>query len=160
MPRISWLLAVALLGLGCLFFPAAHSQPTTIKIKSTPKLEPVAETKLLMLGIAEPNLRGLGKILHEKPAEAEAWSFARGQALLIAEMGNLLMMRPPRTTTGQDVWMTQAMELRTASANLARLLAAKDYSKSRSALASVANVCNHCHQAFQTPNRVDPFGED
>jgi hypothetical protein len=157
MPRISWLAAAALLGLGCLFFPAAHSQPTTLKNKPTPKLEPVAETKLLMLGMAEPNLRSLGKILHDKPAEAEAWRFARGQALLISEMGNLLMIRPPRTTTGQDIWMTQAVELRSAAANLARLLAAKDYGKSRSALASVANVCNHCHQAFQTPNRVDPF---
>jgi hypothetical protein len=43
---------------------------------------------------------------------------------------------------------------------LARLLATKDYSKSRAALARVANICNHCHQAFQVPARIDPFGDE
>jgi hypothetical protein len=52
------------------------------------------------------------------------------------------------------------MDLRDSGANLARLLATKDYSKSRASLANVANVCNHCHQAFQVRARIDPFGEE
>ena len=55
-----------------------------------------------MEGLANPNLRGLGKILAEKPADAEAWGFARGQALLVAETGNLLLMRPPRSEAGKE----------------------------------------------------------
>jgi hypothetical protein len=160
MSRIQFWVAAVILGLGCLFVPLAHSQPVAGKAKPTPKLEPVAETKLLMDGLADPNLRGLGKLLREKPKEAEAWNFARGQALLIGETGNLLMMRPPRTPAGQEAWMTHAMDLRDSGANLARLLATKDYSKSRAALANVANVCNHCHQAFQVHARIDPFGEE
>jgi hypothetical protein len=92
MSHIQFWVAAVILGLGCLFIPLAHSQPVVGKAKPTPKLEPVAETKLLMDGLADPNLRGLGKLLREKPKEAEAWNFARGQALLIGETGNLLMM--------------------------------------------------------------------
>jgi hypothetical protein len=160
MSRIRFCAAVGLVGLVCLFVPLAQSQPVIIKPKAAPKLEAVAETKLLMDGLADPNMRGLGKILRDKPKEAEAWTFARGQALLIGETGNLLMMRPPKTPQGQEAWMANAVEMRDGGANLARLLAAKDYTKSRSALASLANVCNHCHQAFQVPARVNPFGDE
>jgi hypothetical protein len=160
MARINYRVTAGLLGLGFLVIPFAHSQPVVIKPKGTPKLEAVAETKLLMEGLADPNLRGLGKLLKDKPKEAEAWNFARGQALLIGETGNLLMMRPPKAPTGQDVWMANAVEMRDGGANLARSLAAKDYAKSRTALAQLANVCNHCHQAFQVQARVNPFGDD
>jgi hypothetical protein len=160
MSRVQFWVAAGILGLGLLIVPIAHSQPVVIKPKATPKLEAVAETKLLMEGLADPNLRGIGKILKEKPKEAEAWNFARGQALLIGETGNLLMMRPPKAPSGQDIWMANAVEMRDGGANLARSLAAKDYAKSRTGLAHLANVCNHCHQAFQVQVRINPFGDD
>jgi cytochrome c553 len=160
MSRTRFWFAVGILGLALLVVPFAHSQPVLVKQKPAPKLEAVAETKLLMEGLADTNMRGLGKILKEKPKEAEAWNFARGQALLIGETGNLLMMRPPKTPNGQEAWMTNAVEMRDGGANLARSLAAKDYTKSRTALASLANVCNHCHQAFQVQSRINPFGDD
>ena len=53
------------------------------KGKTRTELEPVAETKLLMEGLADPNMRALGKLLADKPKDAEAWGFARGQALLM-----------------------------------------------------------------------------
>lgn len=160
MSRIQFWLATVVLGAGLLFVPFAQSQPEPAgKSKAVPKLEPVAETKLLMEGLADPNMRGLGKLLKDKPTDADAWNFARGQALLIAETGNLLMIRPPKAPVGQDVWMSQAIEMRDGGANLARTLATKDYQKSRTALANLANVCNHCHQAFQIRVRVNPFGD-
>lgn len=152
--------AAAALGVACLLVPVAHSQPSATKEKPARTLEPVAETKLLMEGLANPNLRGLGKLLRDKPKDAEAWGFARGQALLIAETGNLLLIRPPKTATGEDRWMTHATELREAGAALARAAAAKDYAKSRSALAGTANACNRCHQAFGVPSRIDPFSDE
>ena len=36
------------------------------------------------------------RLLSQKPADVQSWTFARGQALLIAETGNLLMLRPPK----------------------------------------------------------------
>jgi hypothetical protein len=158
MARARFLVAATILGIGCLFLPLAHSQPA--QEKGTYRLEPVAETRLLMEGLASPNLRGLGKLLTDKPTDTEAWAFARGQALLVAETGNLLLMRPPRGRAEQELWMKHASELRAAAADLARAAAARDYAKSRVGLAASANSCNRCHQSFGVAERVDPFSGD
>jgi hypothetical protein len=159
MSRVRFGVAVAAAGAACMLLSVAQSRPLANRGKTTIPVEPAADTKLLMEALAGANMRGLAKTLSEKPTEAEAWGFARGQALLIAETGNLLLMRPPKTTAGQETWQTQSVGLREAGVALGRAAAAKDYSKSRTALAEVANVCNRCHQAFQVPARIDPFGE-
>ena len=56
-----------------------------------------------MEGLAHANFRGLEKHLTPKPADAQAWIFARGQALLLAETANLLMLRPPKNK-GETLW--------------------------------------------------------
>ena len=132
-------------------FPAS-SQPPAV-----PKLEPIAETKLLMEGIAQPNFHGLNRALKQKPTGADAWGFSRGQALLIAETGNLLMMRPPKEKAAQDLWLRRSAELREAGTSLGRAAAAKDYVSARAGLAIVANACNRCHESFRVPTRVVPF---
>ena len=152
--------AAVLLALGCLFAPVGQTQLLKRNAPPQPKLEPVAETKLLMAGIAEPNLRAIGQLLKTKPKDAEGWAFARGQALLVAETGNLLMMRPPQGRDQQDTWMTYSAELRASSTALARSLAAKDYVQSRTALATTANACNRCHQTFKVATRVNPFPDE
>lgn len=160
MSRGRFWVAVGLLGVACLLGPAARSQPGKGAARPVPKPEPVADTKLLMEGLAGANMRGLSKHLRDKPADAEAWAFTRGQALLLAETGNLLLIRPPRSGTAQDTWAGHAADLRDGAEKLARTAAAKDYPRARSALAGVANVCNRCHQAFRVPNRVDPFADE
>ena len=152
--------ACAVLGAACLVAPLARSQPAKAPTKPAPRLEPVAETKLLMEGLADPNFKALGKLLADKPKEAEAWTFIRGQSILIAETGNLLLMRPPKARDAQDTWMARATELREAAAGVARAAGARDYVKSRSGVAEVANACNHCHQAFKVATRLVPFPDD
>jgi hypothetical protein len=113
-----------------------------------------------MEGLAKPNFDGLVKGLGEKPAEAEAWAFARGQALLVAESGNLLMMRPPRDRAAQDTWMQRATDLRESAARVARAAAAKDDLAARTGLAALANACNRCHASFGVAVRVEPLAPD
>jgi len=155
-----WIPTLGLAGV-LLYSPATPSQtkeraaapaPTTI-----PKLVPVAETKLVMEGMDKPNFDGLTKTLKQKPETAEQWSFARGQALLVAESGNLLLIRPPKTKQGQDVWVPKAIELRDAGVKLAEAVSAKDYATARVRLADLANACNRCHAAFQVEMRVSPL---
>ncbi|HTU22972.1 MAG TPA: cytochrome c [Gemmataceae bacterium] len=120
----------------------------------TPKFEALAETKLLMEGLAQPNYRALEKHLQGKgPPDRETWTFARGQALLIAETGNLLLLRPPRNA-GRETWMRRAMDMRQSAGNLARRLGNRDLARSRAALLDLANKCNSCHQTFRIPTRV------
>src|SRR5207248_6469389 len=101
---------------------------------------------------------GLEHVSEERSAAYGVWTFARGQSILIGEMGKLLLLRPPRDK-GRDVWQERAMELRASATNLARLTATRDYERSRTALTSLANVCNRCHQTFQVQVRLVPFSE-
>jgi len=121
-----------------------------------PKLEAVAETRLLMEGLALSNYRGLERLLKEPPTDVETWTFARGQALLIAETGNLLLLRPPKNPQGEKAWMQHATDLREQAATLARRLGSQDYPRSVTGLKSLTNTCNRCHQSFRVPTRVGP----
>jgi len=127
--------------------------------RPAPKLEPVADTRLVMEGLATANFKGLDRLLREKPADIETWTFIRGQALLLGETGNLLMLRPPKND-GQEAWMERSAELREAAIALARAAAARDFDRSQRGLVSVANVCNRCHQNFRVPVRIEPFAEE
>jgi Cytochrome C' len=118
-----------------------------------PRLTPVAETKLVMEGVALANYQGIDGHLKKKPEDAETWKFVRGQALLVAESGNLLMIRPPKNN-GQTVWMQRAADLREAATTLARHAANRDYERSKAALADVTNTCNRCHQTFRVPVQI------
>jgi cytochrome c556 len=135
---------------------AGHGQSPVPTAKPAPRLEAVAETRLLMEGLAHANFRGLERHLAQKPAEAEAWKFARGQALLLAETGNLLMLRPPKSQ-GQAVWHERATELRAQATKLAQTLAQRDYAASRAGLQQVAATCNRCHHTFRVDVDIIPF---
>jgi hypothetical protein len=126
--------------------------------RPAPRLEAIAETKLLMQGINLPNFQALQKSLKQRPADVDGWTFARGQALLVAECGNLLLLRPPRGS-GQEAWMGQAMELRVAATKLARSAAARDYDACRTGLVDLTNACNQCHQTFRVNVALAPFAE-
>jgi hypothetical protein len=126
--------------------------------KFVPTLEPVAETKLIMAGLAHANFKGLERILTKPPADAQAWTFARGQALLIAETANLLMIRPPRNS-GETAWMERATVLRNQASQLAQAAAKKDFERARTELEQVAGACNRCHQNFRVPVQIEAFAD-
>ena len=139
-------------GLAALLMPiAGSSQPAR---PSAPRLEPVAETRLLMEGLAQPNFKAVDRRLAAEPEDADSWKLARGQSLLMAETANLLMIRPPKGSRASELWMSRATDLREAASNLARATAAKDYARSRQALAGVAATCNKCHESFQIETRI------
>jgi hypothetical protein len=146
------ILLTALLG-GTLLLTSGSAQSTTAKF--TPKFEVVGETRLLMEGLLNSNYRSLNKLLKTKPADLDTWVFARGQAIIIAETGNLLLLRPPRNT-GRDTWMKIAMDMRSDAAALARAISARDHPTSRAAMTRLTAACNRCHTAFRVPVKVGP----
>ena len=78
------------------------------------------------------------------------------QALLIAENGNLLLLRPPRKK-GRDSWLELAAQLRAKGKELAEDAAAQEYADCRTDLKELANTCNRCHRTFDVSVRVNPF---
>jgi hypothetical protein len=158
-PKSLLLAAVAAcvsLGVAPRALPQGVTRPVPPPQRPGPRLEPVAETRLLMEGLNQANFRGLEKILKEKPTDDEAWVFARGQSLLIAETGNLLMLRPPKNP-GEAAWMEHATDLRDTATKLSRTVAKHDYDGSRAALRDVADSCNRCHKTFRSSARIKPF---
>jgi cytochrome c556 len=167
MRHIRWLCGLALLSGGVVVtgLAAPPRRPPELLPRPeegsrfVPKFEAVAETGLLMEGLTQPNYRALEKHLQGKgPQDADTWKFARGQALLIAETGNLLLLRPPRNS-GRDAWMRRAMDLRQSAADLADRLRSRDLERSRAALTDLATKCNSCHQTFRVPARIGPNAE-
>jgi hypothetical protein len=144
------LLALALVSLPT---PGAAQRPATPAF--TPRFEVVADTRLLMEGMLHSNYRSVGKLLKTKPADRDTWVFARGQAILIAEAGNLLLLRPPKGT-GRDTWMKMSMDMRSKAVALATATAAKDHAKSIRALADLKGGCVRCHQTFRVDVKLDP----
>ncbi|MCE9532456.1 MAG: cytochrome c, partial [Planctomycetes bacterium] len=138
---------------------AFSQQDIPLSSRATPKGTAVAETQLLMEAIAHSNFKGLEKMLKGKPEDADAWNFARGRALLIAETGNLLLLRPPKNL-GAEIWNKSSIEMRESATRLARAAAAQDLNTSRSRLIEVSNACNKCHQSFRVATRLSPFRED
>jgi hypothetical protein len=135
---------------GCAFMflrslTAAAQPPPNPRLLPVP--QKVAETRLLMDAINQANFQGLEHLLHEKPPTTDAWIFARGQALLIAECGNLLMIRPP--TVGRAVWLDRCADLRSAATRVARATADRDYPRARNLIAELATSCNRCHDTFR-----------
>jgi hypothetical protein len=157
MPRAHWI-TLPIFFIGSLWWVASSGGQGTPG-KFVPKLEPIAETKLIMEGIAHTNYRGLERILSQKPPEEQGWKFARGQALLLAEAANLLMLRPP-SNEGTNVWFDQSMKLRAQAKQLAVTIAARDLEKSKAQLVQLAGSCNRCHQTFRVPVEITPFQQN
>jgi len=135
---------------------ASRPRPVPAPSESGPRLVPVAETKLLMEGLTQPNFQGLEKIFKSKEIDDESWSFARGQALLIAEAGNLLMLRPPRNS-GESPWMKECGDLRDTAAELGKTIATRNIERCKAGLVQLAATCNRCHQSFQVKTRISAF---
>lgn len=148
MTRLLPFAAVALLV--ALTADATPQPPAKPTAKPKPKFEVVAETRLLMEALVGANYRGVGRQLAQPRLEDQAWIFVRGQALLIAESGNLLLMRPPKSG-GTDEWMELATELRDRGTKLAKATQDKDAARSRAALSDLTTTCNRCHKLFNVP---------
>ena len=93
-----------------------------------------------------------------KPPDNDTWVFIRGQALLTAETGNLLLLRPPRNS-GRDAWMKLAMDMRSKAGVVAREASGRDHARARTALENLTTSCNRCHQTFRVPVKVGPEPE-
>lgn len=137
--------------------PAGPWPAGAARLRSVPGLEPVARIALLMQAINWPNFQGLERRLRQQPRDTAAWDLVRDHALLIAENGNLLMLRWPRRGD-EAIWLDRARDLRVAATRLARAATGQDYAGSRAGLIELARTCNNCHRSFQVNVQISAFG--
>jgi hypothetical protein len=128
------------------------------KIQVVPRLQPIAEAQVLMRGINRPNLEALNRLLKHQPDKG-AWSQIRDHALVIAENGNLLMLRPVRKQN-EETWLDRAAALRSKASDLARAAEGRDLGRCQAELKDLAMTCNRCHQTFGVDVQVRSFADD
>ena len=129
---------------------AAKAAPPALEPK------PVAAVGAIMRGINRPNFNWLEYLLQRPPRDADTWGRIEDEALVLAEAGNLLMMRPPRGGEART-WMGRADGLRNAGIALSQAAQARNFDRSRNNLIRLSDACNRCHTTFRVNAQITAF---
>jgi len=112
-----------------------------------PVMEPVEfDVHEFMEYAFEPTFAQLKEALAQKPADRKAWMPVKASALLLAENGNLLMLRPPEEETNE--WNRLSAELRDSGGELYAAAKTRDYPTTRQKYVNFVHKCNACHEQF------------
>lgn len=150
----AWLLPFAVLGASA----CAGSAPPP-----PPPFQTTANMKDLMLNVLDPAADGLWDsvgtiftiegVFEKFPATDDEWAGVRGNAIQLAESGNLLML--PQRSNGSAEWVADAQALITQSGRALKAIEAKDKDALFTIGGDIYDVCTSCHSKF-SPTLVRP----
>lgn len=135
----------------------ALAEPPPAKMLSHPVPLAIARTSLLMDAINLPGFRWLDHTLRTRPTDDRTWRQIRDHAQLIAENGNLLLLRPPKGKRA-GTWLDRATALRLQAVDLSDAADKHHYADTRKALVALAGACTRCHKEFHVAVEVTAFG--
>ncbi len=148
------MLVVAAVGVMGLVYTATSAAPPRVSVgtdvvaeKSALGLKPV-ETNMhefMEYAFQEPYKR-LKNSLAKEPANGRAWKGVKSDGLILAEGGNLLMMRGPKAH--RDAWTKHAAAVRERGGKLYQSSRKRDYAAARQHYTAMLVSCNACHQQF------------
>lgn len=93
-----------------------------------------------------PFFEQLKSAIASEPADRKGWVPIKANSLILAENGNLLMLRPAEDDEGD--WNQHAAELRDKGQLLYKSAKKRDYALSRKHFISLIEKCNACHKQF------------
>lgn len=96
--------------------------------------------------VFQPTFKRLKPVMKAKPADNGGWKSIKADGLILAEGGNLLLMRQPKEDASD--WAKHSVEVREFGGQLYRAAKAKDFTKARKHYESMVEACNACHQQF------------
>ena len=121
-----------------------------------PPFKPVADTKLLMQSVVDPNadlIWDAVKIIMTKegdenirPKTDAEWTAVRNAAVTVAESGNLLMMAPRAKNGGE--WMQLAQDMIDTGEAAIRAAEAKNAEKLFTVGGDLYDSCSNCHRKY------------
>ena len=112
-----------------------------------PAYEPVGDVKQIMKGIIEPSSNGVFNVGSEAPTNDKEWAAVEGNALILAESGNLLLLGD--RAKGKDAdWAEQSRAL--VHAGKLALQAAQDKNVDRISEVGdqIYDTCLTCHKHY------------
>lgn len=141
--------AVSIVIGGLIYLPSTHAADEEHETKSQAAhaMKPVeADVHEFMEYAFEPFFHELKESLAESPKDKKAWVPVKANSLILAENGNLLMLRGP--DEGKAEWNKISADLRDQGKLLYQAAKKRDYEVARKEYVSFVAKCNVCHEKF------------
>lgn len=128
--------------------PVVAAEQTLVKVAvKAAQLEPV-ETDMheFMEYVFQPTYKRLKVAMSEAPKDNSGWKAIKADSLILAEGGNLTMMRPP--ADDNEDWNQLCAEVRDHGKSLYTAARKKDYETAHKSYVMMLKKCNACHDQF------------
>lgn len=123
----------------------AHAQ--TPDAESTAGLQPVEDDMHeFMEYVFQPTYKRLKASMAGTEKDGGAWKSIKSDSLILAEGGNLLLIRSPKSDSTD--WNEHAKKIREFGGQLYRAAKQKDEPQSQKVYRMMLDNCNACHQQF------------
>lgn len=96
--------------------------------------------------VFQPTYKRLKLSIAGEPADNNGWKGIKADALILAEGGNLLMLRTPKKDAA--AWNEISADVRASGAGLYQSAKSKDYMSARQHYEVMLKKCNACHDKF------------
>jgi hypothetical protein len=83
-----------------------------------------------------------------EPANKGAWKGIKSDGLILAEAGNLLILRDSDAGDDAADWRRLSAAVRDAGGNFYQAARKRDYAAAKASYATLLQKCNACHDAF------------
>ena len=83
-----------------------------------------------------------------EPADKAAWKIIKSDALILAEAGNLLILRDADAGDDAAAWRKHSAAVRYAGGEFYQAARKRDYAAAKASYTALLNKCNACHNAF------------
>jgi len=120
-------------------------------LAQSPPFLPVATISEIMNAITLPYSDALLYIQRNPPQNDRDWETLQMQAVMLAESGNLLMMKDRAKNQGE--WMKEARALVDAGLAAAKATRARDMQAVLALNEPIVNSCVTCHRKFRSGRR-------
>lgn len=128
---------------------AAHPLSGTIAVNATLAVptEPV-ETDMheFMEYVYQPTYRRLKSAMASAPADNAGWKAIKADSLILAEAGNLTLMRGPEDDVAD--WNRFCVQTREHGKSLYTAARKKDFDTAHKSYVAMLKSCNACHDQF------------
>lgn len=116
--------------------------------KPASQLEPVEDDMHEFMEYSfEPFYKQLRQSMQAAPTDGKGWKPIKANSLVLAENGNLLMMRGPEDDT-RARWNQLSVELRAEGKLLYQQAKKRDFAKASQHYKTFIAKCNACHKEF------------
>ncbi|MBI1310068.1 hypothetical protein GC176_02085 [bacterium] len=125
------------------FGQRAHAESPQSKTMAAP-VEPSMHE--FMEYVFQPPYKRLHAVMATEPADNAAWKAIKSDALILAEAGNLLLIRHP--DENDQAWREHSAEVRELGGAFYQAARKKDYSAAKEQYSAMLQKCNSCHRIF------------